>query len=47
MSFSYLNIELYYSAIENFHTFVYRIYSSIIRFHVKNDPPNYEEKIMT
>ena len=22
MSFSYLNIELYYSAIENFHTFV-------------------------
>ena len=23
MSFSYLNIELYYSAIENFHTFVY------------------------
>ena len=24
----------------------YRIYSSIIRFHVKNDPPNYEEKIM-
>ena len=23
MSFSYLNIELYYSAIENFHTSVY------------------------
>ena len=23
MSFSYLNIELYYSAIENFHIFVY------------------------
>ena len=23
MSFSYLNIELYYSAIENFHTCVY------------------------
>ena len=23
MSFSYLNIELYYSVIENFHTFVY------------------------
>ena len=23
MSFSYLNTELYYSAIENFHTFVY------------------------
>ena len=23
MSFLYLNIELYYSAIENFHTFVY------------------------
>ena len=23
MSFSYLNIELYYSAIENYHTFVY------------------------
>ena len=23
MTFSYLNIELYYSTIENFHTFVY------------------------
>ena len=23
---------------------IYRVYSSIIRFHVKNDPPNYEEK---
>ena len=28
MSFSYLNIELYYSAIENFHTFVY-IYRAV------------------
>ena len=28
MSFSYLNIELYYSAIENFHTFVY-IYHAV------------------
>ena len=28
MSFSYLNIELYYSAIEKFHTFVY-IYRAV------------------
>ena len=28
MSFSYLNIELYCSAIENFHTFVY-IYRAV------------------
>ena len=28
MSFPYLNIELYYSAIENFHTFVY-IYRAV------------------
>ena len=28
MSFSYLNIELYYSAIENFHRFVY-IYRAV------------------
>ena len=28
MSFSYLNIELYYSAIENFHTFVH-IYRAV------------------
>ena len=28
MSFSYLNIELYYSAIENFHTIVY-IYRAV------------------
>ena len=28
MSFSYLNIELYYSTIENFHTFVY-IYHAV------------------
>ena len=28
MSFSYLNIELYYSATENFHTFVY-IYRAV------------------
>ena len=28
MSFSYLNIELYYSAIENIHTFVY-IYRAV------------------
>ena len=28
MSFSYLNIELYYSVIENFHTFVY-IYRAV------------------
>ena len=28
MSFSYLNTELYYSAIENFHTFVY-IYRAV------------------
>ena len=28
MSFSYLNIELYYSAIENFHTFEY-IYRAV------------------
>ena len=28
MSLSYLNIELYYSAMENFHTFVY-IYRAV------------------
>ena len=28
MSFSYLNIELYYSVIENFYTFVY-IYHAV------------------
>ena len=28
MSFSYLNIELYYSAVENLHTFVY-IYRAV------------------
>ena len=39
MSFSYLNIELYYSAIENFHTFVY-IYC-VVRVTAKATDFNY------
>ena len=39
MSFSYLNIELYYSAIENFHTFVY-IYC-VVRVMAKATDFNY------
>ena len=39
MSFYYLNIELYYSAIENFHTFVY-IYC-VVRVTAKATDFNY------
>ena len=39
MSFSYLNIELYYSAIENFHTFVH-IYC-VVRVTAKATDFNY------
>ena len=39
MSFSYLNIELYYSAIENFHTFLY-IYC-VVRIKAKATDFNY------
>ena len=35
MSFSYLNIELYYSAIENFHTCVYIYIYCMVRITAK------------
>ena len=41
MSFSYLNIELYYSAIENFHTVVYRPIYRAVRVTAKATDSNY------
>ena len=41
MSFSYLNIELYYSAIENFHTFVYIYIYCVVRVTAKATDFNY------